>query len=82
MANVAALLLYALCCAASWELMRRDVRTESPPFDFAGARLVPFISIALIVWLLAHATSREWLTTAAVLAVASILYAVRRASLG
>ena len=80
MANVAALLLYALCCAASWELMRRDVRTEAPPFDFAGARIVPSISIALIVWLLAHATSCEWLTTAAVLVVASILYGVRRAS--
>ena len=80
MANVAALLLYALCCAASWQLMRRDVRTEAPPFDFLGARIVPFISIALIIWLLSHATKREWLVTAAVLAAASILYGLRRAT--
>jgi amino acid transporter len=80
MANVAALLLYALCCGASWELMRRGVRTEVPPFNFIGARIVPIISIAVIVWLLSHATSREWLTTAAVLSVASILYALRRAT--
>jgi len=80
MANVAALLLYAMCCAASWQLMRINVRTESPPFDFAGAQIVPFISIALIVWLLSRATGHEWLVTAAVLAVASILYALRRAT--
>jgi amino acid transporter len=78
MANVAALLLYGFCCAAAWELMRRDVRMEAPPFNFPGARVIPVISIALIIWLLAHATSREWLTTAAVLAVASTLYALRR----
>jgi basic amino acid/polyamine antiporter, APA family len=80
MANVAALLLYALCCAAAWELMRRDVRLESPPFYFTGARIVPIISIALIVWLLAHATKREWFATAAVLAIASVLYLLRRAT--
>ncbi len=80
MANVAALLVYAMCCAASWQLMRTNVRTESAPFDFAGAQIVPFISIALIVWLLARATGREWLVTAAVIPVASILYALRRAT--
>jgi len=78
MANVAALLLYALCCAAAWELMRRDVCLEAPPFYFAGARIVPAISIALIIWLLARATTREWFATAAVLVAASLLYALRR----
>jgi basic amino acid/polyamine antiporter, APA family len=80
MANVSALLLYALCCAASWELIRRNVRTEAAPFNFPGAPIVPVISILLIIWLLVHATSREWLTTAAVLAAASILYGLRRAT--
>jgi APA family basic amino acid/polyamine antiporter len=80
MANVSALLLYALCCAASWELMRRNVRTEAPPFNFPGAQIVPVISIVLIIWLLMHATKREWLVTATVLAAASILYGLRRAT--
>jgi amino acid transporter len=78
MANVAALLLYALSCAAAWELMRRDVRVEGPPFNFRGANIVPVISIALIIWMLAHATKREWLVTAGVLALGSLLYALRR----
>lgn len=78
MANVAALLVYALCCAASWELMRRDVRLEVPPFHFAGVRILPVVSIALIIWLLAHATRREWFVTATVLAVASLLCGLRK----
>lgn len=81
MANVAALLLYALCCAASWELMRRDVRLEAPPFYFKGARIFPLISIGLIIWLLAHATNHEWFLTAVVLALASLLYGLRRLSM-
>jgi amino acid transporter len=78
MANVAALLLYALCCAAAWELMRCNVRLEATPFYFRGAQIVPFISIALIIWLLTHATRREWFATTAVLAAASLLYGLRR----
>lgn len=77
MANVAALLLYVICCAAAWELMRRDVRTEALPFTFPGARIVPILSLVVIVWILAHATSREFLVTGAVWLVGSMLYAVR-----
>jgi APA family basic amino acid/polyamine antiporter len=80
MANVAALLLYTLCCAAAWQLMRRNVRADAPPFNFPGAQIVPWISIAVIIWILTHATRREWLVTGSVLAVGSILYGLRRAT--
>jgi amino acid transporter len=74
MANVAALFLYAICCAAAWELMRRDVRTESKPLFFPGARLVPIISIVLIVWILTHATVREFKQAAAVFTFGTTIY--------
>ncbi|MEP6937429.1 MAG: APC family permease [Chthoniobacterales bacterium] len=77
MANVAALLLYILCCAAAWELMRRDVRGNGAPFTFRGAKAVPPVAIAVSVWILAHATAREFLVTAIVLAVGSALYVLR-----
>ena len=77
MANVAVLFLYILCCAAAWELTRRDVRTDGAPFTFPGARLFPVGAIAVIIWILAHATSREFTVTAIVLIVASILYWLR-----
>jgi amino acid transporter len=79
MANVAALLLYIICCAAAWELMRRDVRAEGKPFNFAGASLVPPLAILAIIWILAHATMREFLVNGAVFAVGSVLYLVQQA---
>jgi amino acid transporter len=74
MANVAALLLYIICCAAAWELMRRDVRTETAPFTFPGASMVPIVSIVAIIWILSHATEREFKITGAVFGVGSVLY--------
>lgn len=78
MANVAALLLYILCCAASWELQRRNVRSDGKPFGFPGAQVVPFVAIGFIIWILAHATTREFAVLGAVLAFGSVLYLVRR----
>ncbi|MGI8821453.1 MAG: APC family permease [Chthoniobacterales bacterium] len=77
MANVAALLLYVICCAATWELIRRDVRADGPPFMFPGARLVPVLSLAGIGWILAHASAWEFIVTGAVWAVGTVLYLVR-----
>lgn len=77
MANVAALLLYIICCAATWELIRRDVRADGPPFTFRGAQIVPVVSLVGIVWILAHATAREFIVTAAVWAVGTVLYVLR-----
>jgi amino acid transporter len=74
MANVAALLLYIICCAAAWELMRRNVRTETPPFTFPGAWLVPILSIIAIGWILSHATAWEFEVNGAVFLVGSALY--------
>src|SRR3954470_6035598 len=74
MANVAALLLYIICCAAAWELMRRNVRTETPPFTFPGARIVPFLSMIAIIWILSHATAWEFEVNGAVFLVGSALY--------
>ena len=77
MANVAALLLYTVCCAAAWTLMRRDVRTDGAPLNFPGAKLVPPLAIVAIVWILSHATPREFAVTAAVLATGTALYFAR-----
>ncbi len=77
MANVAALLLYLICCAAAWELMRRDVRGEAPPFTFPGAMVVPIISLVVIFWILSHATFREFAVTGAVLVAGSALYFIK-----
>jgi basic amino acid/polyamine antiporter, APA family len=91
MANVAALLLYLICCAAAWELMRRDVRHDAEPFSFPGAKLVPVASIAAILWILVQCSmsddalgteTRAGLSvTGVVAAVGTLLYGLRTAFL-
>jgi hypothetical protein len=57
--------------------MRRNVRTESEPFTFRGASIVPILAILAIIWILWHATAREFLVNGAVFAVGTILYLVQ-----
>src|SRR6476661_2511681 len=78
LANVAVLLMYLLCCAACWVLVQRDVRSDGKPFNFPGMKIVPALAILAIVWILTHATVREFLVTGIVLVLSSILYFVRR----
>jgi APA family basic amino acid/polyamine antiporter len=77
MANVAALLLYIICCGAAFELMRRKVRTETEPLTFPGAMLVPFVSIIAIIWILWHAKWEEWKPNVIVFVVGTALYLVQ-----
>jgi APA family basic amino acid/polyamine antiporter len=78
LSNVAVLLMYLLCFAGVWLLIRRDVRTDGPPFNFRGVQIVPALAITAILWLF-------WLTQpwdkfakiGAILAVASALYLLR-----
>jgi APA family basic amino acid/polyamine antiporter len=80
LANVAALTLYLMCVAASYELQRRDVRAGGTPFAVPGGPLIPIAAAAVIIWLLTSATRREFAVEALALSVASVLYWVRRRS--
>lgn len=81
LANVSGLLLYLMCVAASYELKRRDVRMAGTPFTLPGGVLIQLLAGAGIVWLIAQATAREFQIEAAVLAVASGYYLLRRKSM-
>jgi amino acid transporter len=77
LSNVAVLLMYLLCCGACWVLVQRDVRSDGQPFNFPGMKIVPALAIIAIIWILSHATVREFTVTGIVLALASALYFVR-----
>jgi basic amino acid/polyamine antiporter, APA family len=77
LSNVAVLLMYLLCCAGCYVLLHRDVRADGQPFNFPGMKIVPALAIIAIIWILTHATVREFLVTAIVLAISSLLYLVR-----
>src|SRR5438067_13596746 len=79
LSNVAVLLMYLLCCAACWILIQRDVRSDpaAAGFNFPGMKIIPALAILAIIWILSHATMREFTVTGIVLALASVLYFVR-----
>lgn len=74
LSNVAVLSMYLLCFAACWLLVSRNVRSDGAPFTFPGAKLVPLLAIAVNLWILSHATMREFTVTGIVLVIASALY--------
>ena len=79
LANVAALTMYLMCVAASYELQRRNVRADGGiPFAVPGGPGIPILAAAVILWLLSSATRREFGVEALVLAVASMFYLIRR----
>jgi hypothetical protein len=75
--NVGLLILYFLACAAAVELTRRDVRIDGPPFAPAGAWIGPVAGGVLLLLILSTATTPEFAVTAVVLAVATVVYALR-----
>jgi len=77
LANVAALTLYLMCVAASFELQRRDIRADGTPFAVPGGPVIPVTAAAVILWVLSNATRREFAFEAVVLVAASLLYAIR-----
>jgi APA family basic amino acid/polyamine antiporter len=68
LANVSALMLYLGCALASWKL------GQSPA--------VPLLACAVIAWLFTGLTLDEWLGFGACVAVASLIYAIKRSTAG
>jgi amino acid transporter len=80
LANLSALVLYATCCVAMWQLRRRDVRTGGPPFQVPAPGLVVTLACLVIGWILTSITLREWMAFALALgAAAGIFRAGQRA---
>ena len=79
LANLSALLLYLACCAASWELRRRNVQTGGGvPFRVPAAGLVPALAIGVIVWLLTSIGAADWAAVGGALVVAAAVYLLTR----
>jgi basic amino acid/polyamine antiporter, APA family len=78
LANVAALTMYLMCVAGSYELQRRGVRAGGTPFAVPAGPLIPLLAAGVILWMLSHATRREFTVEGLVLAAASVIYLVRK----
>jgi amino acid transporter len=78
LSNIAALLLYLFCCAAAFQLIRRNVRSDGAPFSIPGEKVVPVLAVVIVLWILSHASFSEFAVAGAVLIVASLLYLLRK----
>jgi amino acid transporter len=79
LANLSALLLYAMCAAAAWELRRRGVQNEgTTPFNLPLGPTVHILTCLVIAWMLTSITAAEWRAVALVLAIATALFFLRR----
>lgn len=77
--NLSALLLYLACAVAGWELRRRGIQqTAGTPVSLPGGPLIPFLTVAVILWLFTSITRQEWLLVGATLGVATLLFVVTR----
>jgi L-asparagine transporter-like permease len=72
--------VYAACCLAAAELRRRDVRSGGTPFAVPGGRVVPWLALAVIAWMLWGLRAEEWLAAGLVVLAASIVYVATSAS--
>ncbi len=79
LSNIALLLLYLFCAAATWQLIRHDVQRDGKPLRLPGEKVVPLLAALVIGWILWHASWREFVAAGVVLAGASVLYLIRKA---
>jgi amino acid transporter len=78
LANLSALVLYATCCVAMWQLRRRDVRAGGTPFRVPAPGLVVVLACLVIGWILTSITLREWMAFALALGAAAAIFALRK----
>ena len=81
LANIAMLVVYAMCCVASWQLRRRDVRAGGIPFKVPAPGLVILLACLVIGWMLTSVTPGEWAAFGVAVVVATVIFAFRRKSL-
>jgi basic amino acid/polyamine antiporter, APA family len=77
--NLNAFVLYMLCAIAVMALRARHVHSDGAPFRIPGGALVPVATVLATGWLMyATATRGDLLGLGLILALALLLYGVRR----
>jgi amino acid transporter len=78
-ATLATLIVYVICCAATIQLQRKDIRTEgATPFRVPGGPIVPVLALGVVIWLMSASTQKEFIGLAVMLAIETVLYLVMR----
>ena len=77
---LSALVVYLVCCLATIQLQRKNIRVEgSIPYKVPGGRVVPILASAIVLWLMSSSTGKEFIALAIAVAVLTLIYCIMRA---
>ena len=77
---LSALIVYLVCCLATIQLQRKNIRVEgSIPYSVPGGRVVPILASAIVIWLMSSSTLKEFIALAIAIAVFTLIYFLMRA---
>ena len=77
---ITTLIVYLVCCLATIQLQRRDIRDGGAvPFKLRGGPVIPLIACAIVVWLMTASTKQEVLAMGAMLVAETVLFLLMRA---
>ncbi len=76
---LATLIVYLICCLATIQLQRMNVRSEgSVPFRVPGGPVIPVLATGMIVWLMSASTRQEFIALLIFMAVLTVLFFAMR----
>ena len=79
LAVIATLIVYLICCLATIQLQRRDIRDEGAiPFKVPGGPIIPLIASAIVVWLMSASTGQEVIAMLVMLVVETAVFLLMR----
>jgi APA family basic amino acid/polyamine antiporter len=77
---ITTLIVYLICCLATIQLQRRDIREGgAAPFTLHGGPVIPLIASAIVVWLMSASTRQEVVAMGAMLLAETVLFLLMRA---
>lgn len=80
LAVIATLIVYLICCLATIQLQRRDIRDAGAiPFKVPGGPVIPLIASAIVVWLMTASTKEEVLAMGVMLVAETVVFLLMRA---
>jgi basic amino acid/polyamine antiporter, APA family len=73
------LIVYLICCVATIQLRRKNIRTEGAiPFSVPGGPVIPVLASGMIIWLMTSSTRQEFVAMAIQVAVLTVIFLIMR----
>jgi APA family basic amino acid/polyamine antiporter len=83
LSTLAALIVYLICCLATIQLQRRDIRDGvGVPFRLPGGPVIPLVASAIVVWLMTASTRQEVLAMGGMLVAETVVFLLMRGRRG